>query len=158
MKNIVMPVALLILIIFTSCFDGINDIYEGGKVYSIGDTGPAGGFICYINPNYENDGWLYLEAAPEDESSQEIWSSAINACTNKSTAGFGDWFLPSISELELMHLNLSSKGSGNFLDTEYWSSTEINTTNAYTFRFSTTGSIGNTGKGDMRQLRAARKF
>jgi hypothetical protein len=34
--------------------------------YNIGDTGPAGGFIFYINPNYENDGWKYLEAAPSD--------------------------------------------------------------------------------------------
>jgi hypothetical protein len=34
--------------------------------YNIGDTGPAGGFIFYINPNYENDGWKYLEAAPTD--------------------------------------------------------------------------------------------
>jgi hypothetical protein len=31
--------------------------------YNIGDTGPAGGFIFYINPKYENEGWRYLEAA-----------------------------------------------------------------------------------------------
>jgi hypothetical protein len=34
--------------------------------YNIGDTGPAGGFIFYINPNYKKDGWKYLEAAPGD--------------------------------------------------------------------------------------------
>jgi predicted nucleic acid-binding Zn ribbon protein len=34
--------------------------------YNIGDTGPAGGFIFYINPNYATDGWKYLEAAPGD--------------------------------------------------------------------------------------------
>jgi hypothetical protein len=34
--------------------------------YNIGDPGPAGGFIFYINPNYEVDGWRYLEAAPSD--------------------------------------------------------------------------------------------
>ncbi|MDA3938244.1 MAG: hypothetical protein PF693_02905 [Spirochaetia bacterium] len=28
------------------------------------DTGPAGGLIFYINPDYETDGWRYLEAAP----------------------------------------------------------------------------------------------
>ena len=33
---------------------------------NIGDTGPAGGFIFYINPNNEADGWHYLEAAPSD--------------------------------------------------------------------------------------------
>jgi Serine/threonine protein kinase len=34
--------------------------------YNIGDKGPAGGFIFYINPDYEADGWKYLEAAPND--------------------------------------------------------------------------------------------
>jgi hypothetical protein len=34
--------------------------------YNIGDTGPAGGLIFYLNPNYKSDGWKYLEAAPND--------------------------------------------------------------------------------------------
>jgi predicted nucleic acid-binding Zn ribbon protein len=34
--------------------------------YSIGKIGPAGGLIFYINPNYATDGWRYLEAAPDD--------------------------------------------------------------------------------------------
>ena len=34
--------------------------------YNIGDIGPAGGLIFYINPNYANDKWKYLEAAPTD--------------------------------------------------------------------------------------------
>ena len=34
--------------------------------YSIGDTGPAGGLIFYINPNSATDGWKYLEAAASD--------------------------------------------------------------------------------------------
>ncbi|MDR3301040.1 MAG: hypothetical protein LBT01_00725 [Spirochaetaceae bacterium] len=33
-------------------------------VFAIGDTGPAGGKIFYVNPNYAADGWRYLEAAP----------------------------------------------------------------------------------------------
>lgn len=31
--------------------------------YHIGGPGPAGGYIFYINANYEADGWKYLEAA-----------------------------------------------------------------------------------------------
>ena len=38
-----------------------------------GDTGPAGGFIFYVNPNYESDGWRYLEAAPFDQSLGAKW-------------------------------------------------------------------------------------
>ncbi len=32
--------------------------------YSIGDIGPAGGYIFYENATYETDGWRYLESAP----------------------------------------------------------------------------------------------
>jgi uncharacterized protein len=41
--------------------------------YSVGDTGPAGGFIFYENPNYAKDGWRYLEAAPFDQSAGASW-------------------------------------------------------------------------------------
>ncbi len=34
--------------------------------YGIGDIGPAGGLIFYINPNYKTDSWRYFEAAPSD--------------------------------------------------------------------------------------------
>ncbi len=34
--------------------------------FKIGDKGPAGGWIFYVNFNYKKDGWRYLEAAPED--------------------------------------------------------------------------------------------
>lgn len=30
--------------------------------YRVGQKGPAGGYIFYINPNSSNDGWKYLEA------------------------------------------------------------------------------------------------
>jgi len=36
-------------------------------VLNLRDTGPAGGLIFYINPNYTTDGWRYLEAAPNDQ-------------------------------------------------------------------------------------------
>ncbi len=41
--------------------------------YNIGDTGPAGGLIFYVNPNYITDGWRYLEAAPGDQSKEIQW-------------------------------------------------------------------------------------
>jgi DUF1680 family protein len=41
--------------------------------YALGDTGPAGGFIFYENPNYATDGWRYLEAAPFDQSAGATW-------------------------------------------------------------------------------------
>lgn len=42
--------------------------------YSIGDRGPAGGWIFYDKGN-SFDGWRYLEAAPWDQSSSCYWGS-----------------------------------------------------------------------------------
>ncbi len=41
--------------------------------YAPGDIGPAGGLIFFVNPNYEKDGWRFLEAAPFDQSSGAPW-------------------------------------------------------------------------------------
>src|SRR5439155_1703177 len=41
--------------------------------YAVGDTGPAGGVIFYINPNHAADGWRYLEFAPVDQSAGAAW-------------------------------------------------------------------------------------
>ena len=41
-----------------------------------------------------------------------------------SYGGFDDWFLPSKNELDLMFINLRSRGLGNFSDDWYWSSTD----------------------------------
>jgi DUF1680 family protein len=41
--------------------------------YALGDIGPAGGYIFYVNPNYAADGWRYLEAAPFDQSAGAKW-------------------------------------------------------------------------------------
>jgi uncharacterized protein len=52
--------------------------------YSIGDVGPAGGFIFYENPNHGRDGWRYLEAAPFDQSAGAQWG-----CFRRAVAGAG---------------------------------------------------------------------
>jgi len=57
---------------FTICPSCGTEIKNTGKAieantaYGIGDTGPAGGLVFYINTNYENDGWRYLETAATD--------------------------------------------------------------------------------------------
>jgi len=43
------------------------------KVYNLRDRGPAGGRIFYINPNYDDDGWMYLEALPEEKDNVSRW-------------------------------------------------------------------------------------
>ena len=53
------------VLFLTSCEDDEEPAKIAGD-YALGDKGPAGGFIFYINPNYQTDGWRYMEAAPDD--------------------------------------------------------------------------------------------
>ena len=48
-------------------------VWLSTREYAPGDTGPAGGFIFFVNPNYATDGWRYLEAAPFDQSAGAKW-------------------------------------------------------------------------------------
>ena len=44
--------------------------------YKVGDDGPAGGKVFYVNKeNYETDGWRYLEAALNDHENLVEWGS-----------------------------------------------------------------------------------
>jgi DUF1680 family protein len=52
---------------------GEMNVWLSTEGYRPGDTGPAGGFIFYENPNYAKDGWRYLEAAPFDQSAGAKW-------------------------------------------------------------------------------------
>jgi len=52
---------------------GEMSVWLSTNGYALGDTGPAGGFIFYENPNYARDGWRYLEAAPFDQSAGAKW-------------------------------------------------------------------------------------
>ncbi|MBN1499744.1 MAG: hypothetical protein JW982_06310 [Spirochaetes bacterium] len=136
MRKNLFIIFLLGLVVLTSCEDQMLDIYKDGKVYNLRDRGPAGGWIFYINPNWEADGWRYLEAAPEDQSTGTAWSTPINNttgatgtgigtgksntiaiinatsssaaknCADYTYRGYNDWFLPSLDEAYCMYLNM----------------------------------------------------
>lgn len=58
-------VVFVIMLLVMSCSSPM-------PVYEIGDTGPAGGLIFYINDS-DSDVWKYLEAAPSDQGSDIAW-------------------------------------------------------------------------------------
>jgi len=58
-------VVFVLMLLFISCSSPV-------PVYEVGDTGPAGGLIFYINDN-DSDVWKYLEAAPSDQGSGIAW-------------------------------------------------------------------------------------
>ena len=61
---------------------GEMNVWLSTAGYASGDTGPAGGYIFYENPNYAADGWRYLEAAPFDQSEGATWG-----CFRRAVAG-----------------------------------------------------------------------
>lgn len=52
---------------------GEMSVWLSNREYALGDIGPAGGLIFYVNPNSATDGWRYLEAAPFDQSAGAKW-------------------------------------------------------------------------------------
>ncbi|MCL2211192.1 MAG: DUF1566 domain-containing protein [Treponema sp.] len=56
-----------------------------GRIYKIGDTGPAGGIIFY-DRGFVSDGWRYLEAAPAGTDFTAQWGAYERDVTGTGTA------------------------------------------------------------------------
>ena len=122
----------------------------GDCTYSVGDKGPAGGIVFYLN---DNTGVHGLEATPYDLGSSDWCNSTVivgatstsigtgkqntaainSACLEENTAariasnfalnGYNDWYLPSKDELIALHNQASIVGG--FSLNSYWSSSEV---------------------------------
>jgi hypothetical protein len=67
------PVRLIPYHLWANRDAGEMTVWLSNAEYAVGDIGPAGGLIFYINPNHAADGWRYLEAAPADQSAGAKW-------------------------------------------------------------------------------------
>ena len=67
------PVRLIPYHLWANRDAGEMTVWLSKAEYAVGDIGPAGGLIFYINPNDAADGWRYLEAAPADQSAGAKW-------------------------------------------------------------------------------------
>lgn len=76
------PVKLIPYYLWANRGAGEMSVWLSTAGYALGDTGPAGGYIFYENPNYVADGWRYLEAAPFDQSEGATWG-----CFRQAIAG-----------------------------------------------------------------------
>jgi len=86
--------------------------------------------------------------------------SAAQICDNLVVNGFGDWFLPCIDELMLMHANLHSNGLGGFSDAWdawWWSSSQYDDHHAW-YMNSYGGLFNNHAKPNTGSVRAIRAF
>ena len=85
-------------------------------------------------------------------------SFAAKLCDNLSLGLQTDWFLPSISELNLIYNNLHQIGLGNFASPAlYWSSSDVDYSNAYYFYFGN-GYASGIPKSNPGYVRAVRAF
>ena len=71
--------------------------------------------------------------------------------------GFNDWVLPSREELETIYNRLYLKGIGSFMNTKYWSSTEIDLSSTWIVDFSD-GRIIPYENNNLANIRAIRYF
>lgn len=118
-------------------FDSLDDVFGllgnfakntvAGLSLKIGDIGPGGGLVFYIEGNKSYEVSELLGTA--------TWSEAIEMCKNYRGGGYDDWYLPKKDELNLIYLNLRKTGkiSGDDL---YWSSTQASGNSAWSQRFS----------------------
>jgi hypothetical protein len=114
-KRILVWALVLVAGALTSCGGGnstfANEVSSTSIVseseirYSIGDTGPGGGIVVYVDEtgftSEENlmCGWEqvchYLEMAPRDLDGTYTWYEATKVVLEYSTATANDWLLPS---------------------------------------------------------------
>ena len=61
--------------------DGADGTNGGGTEfdYKVGDLGPAGGYIFYVDTEDRFEGFTYLEAAPSDLATTYIWSDVTDS-------------------------------------------------------------------------------
>jgi len=168
--------------IYQSDYNLLESLY--GKYYQ-------GGLIYFLNTSNGTG----LVAAPEDQGVDIIWGGSIpyglsavlytglnntnrivsyynstnsyaaRICYNYTRDGYDDWFLPSLNELSMMHLNLHKNGYGDFNSTpgyiEYWSSYGFQSgyyNYGYWVRFDDTGMRSYSRTNYRKRVRASRMF
>lgn len=162
----------------------IGEEFGGGVIFSLWkDTSDIEhGLIVSLNDQSTSQVWSNVTTILIGNSAQSTWnglsnsnsiinqlghsSSASNICRNLTTAGYNDWYLPSIDELSLLwnvrfNINkaLSNIGGSTQLPITafYWSSTEHNPQYAWLFYFFD-GDPGYSLKSEQKYVRAIRSF
>ena len=119
-----------------------------GLFLKIGDIGPGGGIVFYIEGN------TVFEVS--EILGKVNWETAKQICKDFRGGGYDDWYLPNIDELNFVYRNTDFEGV-------YWSSSEskFNDVNSAQYRwFHSYGSYDGTDdeKCELHSVRAIRKF
>ncbi|MFP4012411.1 MAG: LruC domain-containing protein [Spirochaetaceae bacterium] len=115
---------------------------------SVGDTSTE------IATGEANTAVIVAQDGHETSAAQQT----IHYATERFGSSFGEWFLPSSGELELVYTELHSEAIGDFVDGDhYWSSSEQGSSFAEYRRFDTGASFGSR-KSNLKHVRPVRAF
>ena len=119
-----------------------------GLSLKIGDIGPGGGIVFYI------EGQKAYEVS--ESLGEANWETAKKLCKDFRGGGYDDWYLPTMDELNLVLSNLRTTIiSGN---SWHWSSSERNDRNGAWLQSFSGGYQGDIHKNDTALVRAVRAF
>ena len=151
----------------------IGDTYGGGIVFYVYDNGRHGLIAATAD---QSTGVVWTTAAYQSTVSNAVrdgvnggqtnteriiiqagaGSYAAQLCANYQGGNYGDWYLPSKYELNLLYLQKAVVGG--FASNFYWSSSEYNSSNAWLQIFTNGGQYDNYVKGNTAYVRAIRAF
>ena len=148
--------------------------------YALGATGPAGGVVFLVNPDAEQDGWTYLEAAPSEVATSS-WAvtdtAAVVVGDTEPSIGSGQsntLLMTNDAQSGAAHICLDKSYGGyedwflpsldelramtDLSEGVYWSSSEANTSNAWAVDFSEAAASNTVSKLQTNKVRAIRAF
>lgn len=155
----------------------IGDFIQGGMIFWIDETGEHGIVVdtsdLSNNVSWYNDSLKVTNAngngigagemntlliISQQTSDNPSGSFAALLCAQSSKFGFGDWYLPSIVELELIYNNLHVPGLMTLSHDLYWSSTECSSNLAWDFSLLNNKAFCIFQKSNPFRVRAVRRF
>ena len=148
----------------------IGEEYDGGIVFYVDGTG-HGLMAALVDQDTKaiwGDGGVDIQTDINFGTGQTNTSAMVAMYGEKGYAGdicdlldldgHDDWYLPSLEELQLMYKNLKTSHIGNFSDVNYWSSSQLDSENAWSVNFKDGSSDSGIGKTEGLYIRAIRSF
>jgi hypothetical protein len=167
-------VVLLIVLSLASCAKKkhkIGDMYKGGYIFKINMWGKG---LCAAPVDIKSVVWgcqdTYIDGAngldigDGEQNTKDIISncdlpySCAKVTDDYVTDSYDDWYVPSISELELMYNQLYLNDFGDFKPVNYWSSSQNYSLGAWYLKFETGERMNNKHKGEKLFVRPIRSF
>jgi len=148
----------------------VGESYGGGKVFYVYDNGQHGLIAATLDQNpgiqWYNGSNTITNAVRDQVNAglpntervvinQGAGAYAAQSCANYQGGGFGDWYLPSKAELNLLYNEKAMVGG--FANYPYWSSTEYDNGNAW-YQYFQDGSQFQATKNSTFKVRAIRAF